>query len=49
MVPGRTTAQRTVTVGELPIDPPTSAAAVTDLRYGSRVPLTYPFALTFHR
>ncbi|BBZ36987.1 dehydratase [Mycobacterium conspicuum] len=40
---------RTVTVDELPIDPANVAAyaAVTGLRYGSDVPLTYPFALTF--
>lgn len=40
---------RTVTVEELPIDPANVAAyaAVTGLRYGNQVPLTYPFALTF--
>jgi acyl dehydratase len=40
---------RTVTVGELPIDHTNVAAyaAVTGLRYGNNVPLTYPFALTF--
>jgi MaoC like domain len=43
-VPGRT-----VTVEELPIDRANVAeyAAVTGLRYGNNVPLTYPFALTF--
>jgi acyl dehydratase len=40
---------RTVTVEELPIDQTNVAeyAAVTGLRYGNNVPLTYPFALTF--
>jgi acyl dehydratase len=40
---------RTVTVDELPIDHTNVAeyAAVTGLRYGTNVPLTYPFALTF--
>jgi len=40
---------RTVTVEELPIDHTHVAeyAAVTGLRYGNNVPLTYPFALTF--
>ncbi|OBK20985.1 dehydratase [Mycobacterium asiaticum] len=40
---------RTVTVEELPIDQDNVAAyaAVTGLRYGNNVPLTYPFALTF--
>ena len=40
---------RTVTVEELPIDRTNVAeyAAVTGLRYGNNVPLTYPFALTF--
>ncbi|WP_205878177.1 MaoC/PaaZ C-terminal domain-containing protein [Mycobacterium camsae] len=40
---------RTVTVDELPIDSANVAAyaAVTGLRYGNHVPLTYPFALTF--
>lgn len=40
---------RTETVEELPIDPANVAAyaAVTGLRYGNNVPLTYPFALTF--
>jgi acyl dehydratase len=40
---------RVVTVEELPIDRVNVAgyAAVTGLRYGENVPLTYPFALTF--
>ncbi|WP_343572324.1 MaoC/PaaZ C-terminal domain-containing protein [Mycobacterium sp.] len=40
---------RTVTVDELPIDRTNVAeyAAVTGLRFGDTVPLTYPFALTF--
>jgi hypothetical protein len=40
---------RTVSVDELPIDHTNVAeyAAVTGLRYGNNVPLTYPFALTF--
>jgi len=40
---------RTVTVEELPIDQTNVAeyAAVTGLRYGNNVPVTYPFALTF--
>ena len=40
---------RTVSIEELPIDRAGVAeyAAVTGLRYGSNVPLTYPFALTF--
>ena len=40
---------RTVAVEELPIDHANVAeyAAVTGLRYGNNVPLTYPFALTF--
>ena len=40
---------RTVTVEEVPIDHTNVAeyAAVTGLRYGNNVPLTYPFALTF--
>ncbi len=40
---------RTVTVAELPIDRANVAAyaAVTGLRFGDNVPLTYPFALTF--
>ncbi|CPR00919.1 MaoC like domain-containing protein [Mycobacterium bohemicum DSM 44277] len=40
---------RTVTIEDLPIDRANVAdyAAVTGLRYGNCVPLTYPFALTF--
>lgn len=40
---------RTVAIDELPIDRTNVAeyAAVTSLRYGNNVPLTYPFALTF--
>lgn len=40
---------RSVTVSELPIDRANVAAyaALTGLRYGNDVPLTYPFALTF--
>ncbi|SPM33329.1 dehydratase [Mycobacterium rhizamassiliense] len=40
---------RTVTVDEIPIDRTNVAeyAAVTGLRFGNNVPLTYPFALTF--
>lgn len=40
---------RTLRVDELAIDPEHVAeyAAVTGLRYGDHVPLTYPFALTF--
>ncbi|OBH93145.1 MaoC/PaaZ C-terminal domain-containing protein [Mycobacterium sp. E2733] len=40
---------RTVSIEELPIDQANVAeyAAVTGLRYGNNVPLTYPFALTF--
>jgi acyl dehydratase len=40
---------RTVTVEELPIDGSNVAeyAALTGLRFGNNVPLTYPFALTF--
>jgi acyl dehydratase len=40
---------RTLTVEELPIDSANVAAyaAVTGLRFGDTVPLTYPFALTF--
>lgn len=40
---------RRVTIAELPIDHANVAeyAAVTGLRYGNNVPLTYPFALTF--
>lgn len=41
--------KRTVTVDELTIDQSNVAAyaAVTRLRFGNNVPLTYPFALTF--
>jgi acyl dehydratase len=40
---------RTVTIDDLAIDPANVAeyAAVTGLRFGDAVPLTYPFALTF--
>ncbi|BCI50996.1 dehydratase [Mycolicibacterium litorale] len=40
---------RTLTVDELSIDPVNVAeyAAVTGLRFGDTVPITYPFALTF--
>ncbi|MBY0286521.1 MAG: dehydratase [Mycobacteriaceae bacterium] len=40
---------RTLTVDDLPIDSANVAAyaAVTGLRFGDTVPLTYPFALTF--
>jgi acyl dehydratase len=40
---------RTLNIDELPIDRANVAdyAAVTGLRYGDTVPLTYPFALTF--
>ncbi len=40
---------RTLTVNDVPIDRGNVAdyAAVTGLRYGDTVPLTYPFALTF--
>ena len=40
---------RTLTVKDVPIDRANVAAyaAVTGLRYGDNVPLTYPFALTF--
>ncbi|MCW2517165.1 MAG: acyl dehydratase [Mycobacterium sp.] len=46
---GDTIPDRTVTVDELAIDPGNVAeyAAVTGLRFGDAVPLTYPFALTF--
>lgn len=46
---GDTLPTRTATVGELTIDPANVAdyAAVTGLRFGDTVPLTYPFALTF--
>lgn len=44
-----TVPDRTLRVDELAIDPGHVAeyAAVTGLRYGDQVPLTYPFALTF--
>lgn len=44
-----TVPDRTLQVDELAIDPGHVAeyAAVTGLRYGDQVPLTYPFALTF--
>ncbi|OBI04090.1 MaoC/PaaZ C-terminal domain-containing protein [Mycobacterium scrofulaceum] len=40
---------RTVTIEELPIDQTNVAeyAAVTGLRFGNNLPLTYPFAMTF--
>ncbi|AQT78207.1 dehydratase [Mycolicibacterium litorale] len=46
---GDTLPSRTLRVDELPIDPANVAAytAVTGLRFGDTVPLTYPFALTF--
>jgi acyl dehydratase len=46
---GDTVPTRTVTVEDLAIDPANVAeyAAVTGLRFGDSVPLTYPFALTF--
>ncbi|MCZ8379912.1 MaoC/PaaZ C-terminal domain-containing protein [Mycobacterium sp. CPCC 205372] len=46
---GDTLPDRTLTVDELSIDAANVAdyAAVTGLRFGDRVPLTYPFALTF--
>ena len=46
---GSTLPARTVTVSGLTIDPKNVAeyAAVTGLRFGDTVPLTYPFALTF--
>jgi acyl dehydratase len=46
---GDTLPDRTLTVDELGIDPENVAAyaAVTGLRFGDTVPLTYPFALTF--
>lgn len=46
---GSAVPSRTVTVEELPIDRGNVAeyAAITGLRYGNNVPLTYPFALTF--
>jgi acyl dehydratase len=46
---GDTLPDRTLTVDELSIDAANVAdyAAVTGLQFGDRVPLTYPFALTF--
>ncbi len=46
---GETLPERTLTVEDLNIDPENVAAyaAVTGLRFGDAVPLTYPFALTF--
>lgn len=46
---GETLPTRTLTVGDLAIDPANVAeyAAVTGLRFDNAVPLTYPFALTF--
>jgi len=46
---GDTLPERTLTVAELPIERSHVAAyaAVTGLRYGDTVPLTYPFAVTF--
>ncbi len=46
---GDTLPERTLTVSELPINRANVAeyAAVTGLRYGDTVPLTYPFAMTF--
>ena len=46
---GDTLPDRTLTVDELTIDPANVAdyANVTGLRFGDKVPLTYPFALTF--
>jgi acyl dehydratase len=46
---GDTIPDRTVTISDLAIDPANVAeyAAVTGLRFGDSVPLTYPFALTF--
>lgn len=46
---GDTLPDRTLRIDELPIDRANVAeyAAVTGLRYGDAVPLTYPFALTF--
>jgi acyl dehydratase len=46
---GDTLPERTLTVDELAIDRAHVAAyaAVTGLRYGDTVPLTYPFAITF--
>ncbi|WP_269751463.1 MaoC/PaaZ C-terminal domain-containing protein [Mycolicibacterium mengxianglii] len=46
---GDTLPERALTVSELPINRANVAeyAAVTGLRYGDTVPLTYPFAMTF--
>jgi acyl dehydratase len=46
---GDTLPQRTLTVAELPIDRANVAAyaAVTGLRYGDTVPVTYPFVVAF--
>ena len=46
---GETLPERTLTVDDLAIDPSNVAAyaAVTGLRFGDTVPLTYPFVLTF--
>lgn len=46
---GESLPNRTLTVSDLSIDPDHVAAyaGVTGLRFGDRVPLTYPFALTF--
>ncbi|MGE2722527.1 MaoC/PaaZ C-terminal domain-containing protein [Mycolicibacterium celeriflavum] len=46
---GETLPERTLSVEDLTIDPENVAAyaAVTGLRFGDTVPLTYPFALTF--
>jgi acyl dehydratase len=46
---GDTLPNRTVKIDELPIDHANVAAyaAVTGLRFGNNVPLTYPFTLTF--
>nr|WP_090345811.1 MaoC/PaaZ C-terminal domain-containing protein [Mycolicibacterium malmesburyense]CRL78399.1 acyl dehydratase [Mycolicibacterium malmesburyense] len=46
---GETLPDRTLSVEDLSIDPGNVAAyaAVTGLRFGDTVPLTYPFALTF--
>ena len=46
---GESLPDRTLTVDELSIDPSNVAAytAVTGLRFGDTVPLTYPFVLTF--
>ena len=46
---GSSLPDRTVTIADLAIDPANVSeyAAVTGLRFGDSVPLTYPFALTF--